>query len=95
MDYLKSKEHTFSFGALTIHQLPAIAQIEMLDSREKPFEAALIVCRWGAFPDKTTAEIARTMPLAVVQEIAAAVMDFSGLDAKNSETDQGESSSSG
>lgn len=95
MTFLKSKEVTFDFGQLTLHQLPAIAQIEMIEAKEKPFEGLFIACRYGVWPDKTTDELKRELTLQMANDIATAVFELSGVESKNSETDTGEDSSSG
>ncbi len=95
MSYLKSKAVTIEgVGEITVSELPAVAQIEMMEAKDKPFEGFFIACRYGAWPDKTIDELKRMLTLKIANDVATAVLQLSGVDAKNSETDPGESSSS-
>lgn len=94
MSYLKSKRVTFDFGEIEITELPAAAQIEMIEAKDKPFEGLFIACKYGAWPDKSVDELKRTLTLKIANDVAAAVFDLSGADTKNSVTGTGEDSSS-
>lgn len=94
MSYLKSKRASFAFGEIEITELSALAQIEMMEAKDKPFEGLFIACRHGAWPDKTVDELKRTLTLRIANEVAEAIFELSGVEAKNSETGTGAGSSS-
>ena len=84
MSYLKSKVVTIDgVGEIEIRELPAIAQIEMMEAKETPFEGLFVACRHGAFPDKSVDEIKRMLTMKMANDIAAAVFELSGVDIKN------------
>jgi len=98
MSYLKQEEVRISSlgDFLTIRQLPARAQIEMIEAQDKPFEGLFIACKHGvvAWHERSLDDIKDSITLEQASEISAAVFALSGVESKNSESDPSEGSSS-
>jgi len=104
ISFLKTKTVTLEgIGELTIRELPAAAQLAIIEAKDDPNASLFIVCKYGAFQDKTVEELKNMMTMQQATLIAAEIFQLSGLNdtgdalepsSKNSETGQAEGSSS-
>jgi hypothetical protein len=97
MSYLNEKAVEIeSLGeTVEIRELPATAQLQIMESQDVPFEGMFIACKYGvkAWVDKPLDEIKDMLSLRQVGEISSAVLELSGFDEKNFESDPSEDSS--
>jgi hypothetical protein len=99
MSYLKEKSvHFDALGSsLVVRELPSIAQLEIIDAQDKPFEGVFIACKWGVkdWADLSLDEIKQMISMRQASEISTAVFELSGVDEKNSASDPSADSSTG
>ena len=82
MGYLKEKTvRVESLGdSMLIRELPAVAQIQIMEASEKPFEGIFIACSYGVVDwlGKTVDEIKSMVSLTQASDIASQVFELSG-----------------
>lgn len=96
--FLKTGSVTVRGREFQIRELCTQAQIEMVEASRSDdgLKAVVIACKHGVldWAEKTVEEIASSVPLSILQQIAESIYDLSGVESKNSESDPSEDSSS-
>lgn len=90
MSYLKEQRvFVESIGeTLTIKQLPAIAQIQIMESQESgAYDGLFVACKYGVveWSEKTIDELKGILPMSLAVEVSGHVFALSGDDSKKSE----------
>lgn len=84
MQYLKEKTVRVESIAdsILIRELSALAQIQIIEAQETPFEGLFIACKFGVvdWSEKSVDEIKGLVTLSQASEIAGLVFELSGLE---------------